>query len=547
MLKLFYKTFLIGILSCSLMIMDFNSKGLSFSNLQAETLKTESAEDPDLMATLTMTAIGLLTSRLWTCTKTTDVLVAAGGGAIFIAGEILSTIKLKQVMKDMETQITRDAAGNINNEQIRALERLKETYVEAKKTAGTKKMLQQAAAAAFLAAAVLAYTQETAVVSGNAACAAALDASAATCAAEAAALAATPGGQAAAEAVASGGVAAATAAGEELATEAEAHAIMPSAAAATLESTAVAATLATETASLTCPSTAPAVTLCSNTDVFTLTTRVVCPLPPGIVRQIPGLIGARLYANAFSSSHSKLTAMDVLKSMLIADARADLFSPLGIASSAAIAFLLYTSKTLGLTIDTFLYSPMNRAIIWGVLAATTYLATTATDNVISKIDANISKIDGILNEMKTKLGLGTETDQTKAPSTTKKVTQVPPNRILVGTAKYDSVDLGGGAGGTLPCYTGNDAAKCKAFSDDVKTLPGFANLDAGTQAQILGALKTADGFNGTSSISGASLSSASQLGSSANALRAALDKAKKSAVETLRAKNKKYNFDAETD
>ena len=156
MLKLFYKTFLISVLSGSLLLMDFSYKGFLLSTAQAESVKTEKINDKDLMGTLTMTAVGVLAKRLYAYKPTTDILLAAAGGAIFLGGEVLAFVKLKDVMKGMEEQITRDKNGNVNKEQIESIERLKKSYEEAKKTANTKKMLQMAAAAAFAAAGVTA-------------------------------------------------------------------------------------------------------------------------------------------------------------------------------------------------------------------------------------------------------------------------------------------------------------------------------------------------------------------------------------------------------
>ena len=135
MLKIFYKSIVVSVLSGCLMLMNFNYKTgeikfFVMDTVQAETLKTEGISDNNLMATLTMTSVGLLTSRLWSCKLTPDMLVAAGAGAAFIAGEVIATLKLKKIMEDLEMEIQRDIKGDINKEQIEAAKRTGAKVVE---------------------------------------------------------------------------------------------------------------------------------------------------------------------------------------------------------------------------------------------------------------------------------------------------------------------------------------------------------------------------------------------------------------------------------
>lgn len=543
MLKFIYKTLLISVLSCSLLMLDFSYKGIMINSVQAETLKTEGVKDADLMATLTMTGIGLLTSRLYTCKLTTDMMVAAAGGAAFIAGEILSTIKLKKVMKDLETEIKRDPDGNVNKEQVQALERLKKSYEEAKKTAGTKKMLQMAAAAAFAAAAVIAYTLDGSEKAINGTCASSLASAATACASFSASLTAAQQYTAAAT-VAKGGAMATAEIGKIAASNAAELTPGPSGAKLVLKTTTDSTEKAQEaTASSQCPAVSGAVVTCQMATVLELKNRGVCATPVNIA-SVPAYMGGKYYAGMMTPAIKDPAMLNVIKSIFISDARADLFSPMGIVSGAAIAFVLMTSKTIGIQIDTFLFTPMNRAIVWGVLAGLAFAASSATDNVIKKIESNIAKIDAILNSMYS-LGKGSGSENPANPQAPGVTGTTKPSTIVkMNPTNYEDMDLSELKDGSLPCFTGAETKNCKSFEEANKGLTSFTSLDLPTQQQVAGILKTANGINGTSKISGTTLDGLARLAASANALKATADKAKGKAQDRLKLAKSKTNLDA---
>lgn len=543
MLKLLYKTLLISVLSCSLMVLDFNSKGLTLNNIQAESVTTQGVSDSDLMATLTMGAVGLLTSRLYMCTYlSTDMMIAAAGGAAFIAGEILSTIKLRKVMKDLETQITRDKKGNINKEQIESLERLKKSYEEAKKTAGTKKTLQQASAAAFLAAAAVAYSLDAAHKASEAACQASITAAGGSCSAEAAAYAAAYAYPKAALATAGG-----TSMLGSLATTVKGWlsqlSLAPSA---VKEAEAKATDLANETtqqlAAAKCQSARTASVACKQTIIVKEGGKGVCMTPPGLV-SVPSAFGTIKYAHYNTPVKHPKTFAEIFQTAFIANANADLFTPLGIASTAAVSYLMATSTTLGMKIDTYLYSPMNRAIIWAVLAGLAYAASSSTDNVIKKLESNIEKIDNIINNMNSMAAGATGTQLAQKQPAVQNTTRTN-KRMEFNETDYGDIDLEKDGSGALPCFTGPKTGKdCKSFVDANKDLPSFQSLNLESQKQINGILTTANGFNGVSKISAGTLNGASSLAASANALKASVAAAKKKLSDALKASNSKINLE----
>jgi hypothetical protein len=550
MLKLFYKTLLVSLLCGSLMLLDFSYKGISLNNLRAESVKTEGVKDSNLMATLTMTAVGLLASRLWTCNLTTDMLIAAAGGAAFIGGEVLSFIKLKEVMKDIETSIERDKKGNINQEQKAALERLKKSYEEAKETAEFKKTLQQAAAAAFAAAAVVAYTFVATETTMFAACKEAISLAGTTCVGLAPAAGTTISlllnletGRWIPTPSAAGKAAELAADGTEKVGQAT------QAANATTLAASYTTTCGTVAGAAACPliepcAAAPAAvtTACAPITPTLSQSSGFCPASLVVNNSPQNFTPNELYA---SHNSVRLTILNLLAHAFSPnEARADLFSPMGIASGLAIKFLIATSTTLGPTIDSYLLAPMNRAIIWGVLAGLTFAASSATDNVISQIDSNIQKIDAILNGMNSWVD-GTTTTNTQKPPVTEVKNKTQP-KLNIEAKKYDAVDISKSPQGQLPCFTGPDPKNCKSFEDVNKDLPSNNLLDKNTQTQIASMLKTANGFNGTSKITSGTFEGADQLAKSANALFANMEKKKAALKEKLKKLKSKFNPNAQT-
>lgn len=548
MLKFISKSIFVSVLCGSLMLMDFSSKGLMLNAARAESVKTDKISDSDLMGTLTMTVVGTLATRLYTYKMTTDIMLAAAGGALFIGGEVLAYFKLKEVMKEMEVQITRDKKGNVNKEQIEALERLKKSYEEAKKTAQTKKTLQMAAAAAFAAAGVMAYTMSGVEMAQLTACTAPIPAVIA--AATASAAACTVGGCSAPFIACAKSATALSLAITKY--ELARQAMGPSAA--------LLAAFTAENAAITLQSAAMA-TICSASGGPAVGAACGNKFTVDLFQASGGAGLGVVHSNPFIkkliNEESRIQKIAVIPetnkfhnfinqalNLFFPKAEAALFSAMGIASSAAIAYLMTTSATLGPTVDMFMLNPRNRAMVWGVLAGLTFAATSATDNVIKQIESNISKIDGILNSM---YQMANGTESTLANNPAKVQTTLKPNqRLEFNETDYGEVDISKGENGALPCYTGNNPSKCKSLQDSVKDTESFNNLNLESQKQLSSILSTANGLNGTSKISGATLKGAASLAGSANALRSAYDKAAKKSAEDLKKAGSKFNIDEQT-
>jgi hypothetical protein len=580
MLKFMNKIFLVSVLSGSLMLMDFSmqsafaqqasipildpkvqeahdqfikqtqqSKGQSqdTTGMRTETLKTGVKSETDIMATLSMSAVGTLASRLYKYKMTTDIMLAAAGGALFIGGEIASFASLDSALKEIESQITRDKNGNINKEQIRHLERLKQSYEEAKKTAGTKKTLQLAAAAAFAAAGVMAAMMTTAEMTALTACQTGVKAALTTLKSQAATCAAMTVGAAACLAPVKACTGAVTSYHSSIvANELSRQAITPSApgfSSFTSSGAAAEAQLKGLSGLCTAQTSAVNATLqptCSPLIPLEMTDASFVATPTALLAGNPLPSTLKKY---FSSAKTKETIQVFSKTnnfertlnVFIPQADAALFSAMGIMSSAAVTYVLATSATLAVELDFFMLIPKNRMYVWAGLAATTALATKATDSTIAKIQSNIDKIDVILNEMAT-LGERVETAQTPASNTPGSVNNYKPTSITPGQIKYSDIDLSNTAKGNLalPCYTGPDSAPCKSFQTTFKDSKGYNNLNGQSQLELGNIFKIADGVNGTSMIGKATLEGAASLAGSANALRASLDKSQKTALEKLK-------------
>lgn len=577
MLKLLYKTLLVSVLSGSLLLLDFSYKGMMLNSVRAESVKTDKINDKDMMGTLTMTVVGTLAKRLYTYKPTTDIMLAAAGGAIFLAGEVMAYFKLKDVIKGMEEQITRDKNGNVNKEQIEAIERLKKSYEEAKKTANTKKTLQLAAAAAFAAAAVAAYTMTagdlatlTACTTGIGGTLTSLKVLTAQCQAEASSP--NPGTSAMGNAcLAEIAVCAPTVTAYKTALmkyELHRQSTMPSAGGLATANGLEGGLLSIAASSQgSCP---------ARTKASAAIFQGACkPLVPNnlmgesggvglvasiannnMLKDLPFIykqqflkqgISERQIASIIEQNTPKPDSMLMkVVDLFFPQAKAELFSAMGIASSLAISFILTTSLTIGPAIDMFMLIPKNRAIVWGILAGLTAAATSSTNNVISQIESNIKKIDEILKSMYSMADGATGTQI--APVATAQATMTLASKVNTApnAVKYEDVDLSNAVKGTLPCGTGEEGKPCKSFEESVKDLPSYQGLDAETRMQMDSIFKTASGVSGTSKIKSGTMESASKLASQSSAIKSSMDKARTSVIGKLKESGSNANLDADT-
>lgn len=582
MLKAIYKFILVSVLSGSLLMLDFSYKGMMvrMNEVQAETLKTDAiGKDSNIAATLVMVGAGMLASRLYRYKMTTDIMIAAAGGAAFIAGDIIEFFKIKEKLKDMETEIKRDVNGNLDNKQIESLEKLKKSYQTAKETANTKKMLQMAAAAAFAAAAATAFmmaaneeAQQAQCLLGlqNAASSAAATVGA-TCSAMHATAAACCGASPACGACPSLTQEAITCDKDLAACQAKIQSDMATftkyitarekpepSAPGFAETSAIGSTIS---------STFPASTASCGKYAQPMAAAEAAGVCPGKVMVdmvdystgTPGTMLANaerdlnriLYPSVRSeiirvSSFENDTYLDKIVSLFIPSAKAGLFDPLGIAGSAAVSFILAYNTSLATTLDLNLLIPKRRAIAWGILAALALAASMATGSEIGKIQSNIDRIDAILNAMY-KMDKGVK--QANVAVSNPKIDSVPLNgaKLQAFNANLtNEVDLAA-SGKTMPCFTSKDGNSCPSFSDGLKQASNnFSNFPDTVKSQIGNISALGDGINGTGKISGGTLDAAQALASQQNALNAEMIKKQKALQDLLKSKGRKDNLDLQS-
>jgi hypothetical protein len=541
MLKYFYKTMLISILCGSLIMLDMSYKGgqlnLQVNTARAETLTTGGEKDGNLMATLTMVAVGYIASRLLMYGKVTpDIMVAAAGGLAYVAGNIAATSELKKVKDQIETEIKRSKTGDLTDQQRYALIRLKQMYGASLEAAETKQKLQQAAAVAFAAAAVIAYLEAGTEKAAEAVCTAAIEKAQVsvpslaleTCMtrvagecnviATAAAAACTVGAAACYAAsynscytatrlpLCNAQAASCTSSVSAITTSFPAYVALRAAPSLTCSAlSSVNAERAALTASLTA-STAG----CAGTNIefppYAAAVQAACdPLLPMHIGYESGCLPpALLYAGLGAS-----VAM------------------MGITDATIIGLALSFSTTVATIVDTALFMPMRRAIMWGVLAGLTYASSSATAAVISQIQGDITKIDTLINTINAQSD-GTTASSGSTTSTSSIVTAISGSNTNVSSGATSDIDLAS-TNSKLPCVTETDSSgKCTSFSSKLTSLLGSTSLPDSVKTTVTSLSRMADGLNGASKISASTMSTASSLTS--NAVKNSLDKAKSDAI-----------------
>jgi hypothetical protein len=530
MLKHLYKTLLISVISGSLLSFspaialaaDGQSQTTTDSNgviTAKKNYKFEKISDADMLASITMLAGGYVAGRMLRVYRpiTLDVGIAATGGAAFVAGEVLTNVKFKGKIDAMTVEVEKRNDQTVNEDQIKQLQELKTSYEEAKKTTGYKKMLQQASAAAFAAAGVAAtylwYTEDTAITE----CTTAMTTMAA-------------GLEACAKNASN--------------TEGAAHCVLCEGELKTYQSAFTKYLVTRVTPKLSVKSSKAAAKsqallskpMCASN--LGVEVQALSRAPSGICVSSMGV----LIANQTQSHDLSVSSSDknfkMLKNYLniptytnlslpkkesslfgylsFLKAGLNLFFPkaqaswlplLGLGVATSIAFFAITGSFLT-EADFLMFVPINRAAIWAVFAGLALLASNSSENVMKKLDANITKIDSILADLN-KLSLGVKAQNLSHQGITISTT----NPVLTAGISF-STDA------TLKseCMTNNNSTNCPPLANKLSSMPGFANLpdsfkDIASQSVALG-----DALSGANGISGSALSSAESLGGKANAL-----------------------------
>lgn len=445
-------------------------------------------KDPDMLASVTMLAIGFLSAlmvKTYQAPLTKDVMVAAAGGAMFIAGEIMSNMKFKGVIDEMTIEVEKKSDGTVNEEQMQRLLDLEKSYEEAKKTTKTKQMLQLAAAAAFGLSAIIAGFDVVTELAAYNGCLSALTTAQATCV----------------EAPVKLGVIKKyyTSRSSIMPSSVTHKALQPDMAAASevfqctpIEPTTMSAAAPGVAATVNAACT-PAIALLIKNQAHT---------------KIPLKISSKDVFRSFQNlGNEKITQIHKVEDnffgkvvdFIFPRAQASWLPLLGLSGGVLAAFLAIGASS-GFHIDRLMFAPGRRTIMFSLLATLSYLASTSSANTIKKIDDNLAKIKKIIEELNN-LAKGV-----KYKNVIEKGIQLqtlPPAEIEFYTFSEDGKSL-------TPCLDTDSNVNCKPI-EQLRLMANWGNLPDSFKTTSLEALSLGNALSGANGISGSTLGSAGSL------------------------------------
>lgn len=494
---------------------------LTKNNQQNSGLNSDSIESKAMMSTLTMATIGLLTSRLSTCKPTPDMVAAALAGGTFILGEMTNFSDIKDSLGKLDKEVKAQDKDDYQT-QIRAFYKLRDGYKKAIKTSKNKTTLQKAAAFAFAGAAVSAGTMYASAKAMLGTCSASLTASASACSSAAATC---PSCLPAVGPVTSAEVA--------IGADAVADEIPGISSVKSATSKAKWTSIGTQVASAAamCPFVASAKTQCAAAYTMKENASGLCPLALTIAEGGSGFKSNTIHFKGLDIQYP--IYWNSLSEILFPEAKAKVNKTtlLGL-GAAATAFVVGTATVLGPKIDTMIYNPKNRAILWSALAGLTYAAIKDTEGVIEQLEKRTIAIDEIIASLKNNSGKqidepltdsepSDEVDENddKDSDPTNKNNSNQENRVYSSDKTKSRVNGNGNNemtfSNTLPCMTKMVNGKCQSAMEAMKSNPSFAKLDTNMQNQFGEIAKTLGPLSGASRIDGATLGNLEALGSKA--------------------------------
>lgn len=544
MIRLFLKTIMISLISCTLMVGDMvafaDSQTHATKNADGSYQRTKSVYLADVsngdtaMNFITMLAIGVIGMKLLTYEKwTTDMTIAAAAGAAYIIGEVMNMFQTKKDMEATSASVTLRSDGKVDSTQVEYIKKLKESYQEIIKSLKTKKTLQTAAFAGFLAAAAVAAYQAFFEDGKFASCTAAL----ATAKAKLTACT-TSGATANPEAAVCGTCLTQVQGAEAMLTAIKAKKEIP--ASSIIKETEMKPLEAKFGIEIKTPA------ACNGPISMAAFGTVSGGCTPYLTAiNINKAFGMHKSTNSFNFNNilhpkqyftaipkqeikvSESKSRSFLKRALeiaFPSAKAGMMSMLGLAGGAA-AIYFGVEKALGIYIDQYLYSPMNRIFIWGAMGLMTKMAMSATDEKIAEAEKNIEKLDKLLNEA-SKLTQGVKGNNPTITS---------PQIFTGSVATQDQTFSDGQKSG---CLAGSTSSGCKSLTTAASTSTGFSSFPSGLQDVASQVTGLGDSLSGTSSLSAAGLNNAASIGTKAAALAKNLKK-QQIAINDLLKKNGK--------
>lgn len=549
MIKLLYRTFIISLLSGALITQSFAqtappaaADGTVVTNADGSRQVTNTKtikgykEETSMLSSVTMGAVGLVASRLYTYKMTTDIMLAAAGGAAFIVGEVMSS----KDVNDETMKIVTKTDGTTDNTQVATLEKMKASLEKAKKGTETKKKMQTVAALAFGAAAAAALVLKSSVELAKQVCTQAnstMDTSClTTCGLSASQLDANQGAAqialveqkaAALEIIAPSSANHATAVASDSSIELQGQATITeiSMMSSTCTSAALTAAICPGTCMTTAPGTAAQGIAKCNSALATRNAACQAWKTADENSQAYGKFGLGsvsippLYKKLYSPEvivENKINPnfFEKILGILIPSAQSGMGTLLFGAGGAAAGLML--SSSLGATVDTWLFTPMKRAAVWGVLAGLTYAAAQGSQANIDKLKDQIAQIDGIIASLKAN-GAGASGNAVGVSTVIGKTFGTSGGGFLASTPD----------GSNVPCLLGPGNTQCPSLANALLKSPGYTTLPADIQntGSMLG--KTMDQIQGQPGITRDAMGAADVANGTSGKLQGAIASARK--------------------
>ena len=501
-----------------------------------KTYDLDGVKSNDMIASITGIAVGAIGARMAMNYKpmTTDVMIAAVGGAAFIAGEIMSNMKAKGDLEKQTAEVQMKKGMAPNQEQIEYFQKLKKSYEEAKSATKTKKTMQMAATVAFGAAAAMATYMAFNENAGDIRCKAAINIARSglgVCIAEGST------GVLASEAAACTACQASLAAFEARYTAAEVKRNGKGPSAATAGTTKP----LSETIKLgSCVGVvgAQAQGHAKAVDAACVSSQIYKDLNSPFGKPSNGVsyLNSILFPEpkiVYSDFQSKEnSSFDKLLDIFFPRAQAGWMPMFGLAGGALASYFLI-SGPLGVQIDSMMYVSRNRAILFAGLAGLSFMAAKSSDNQIKQIEGNISKIDAILKEMLA-YSKGVTTENAKPQQV--QIQAVDPSKGLIQAFTNDQK-------AKSPCLTSSGTDNCTSVEETITKSAGFGSLPPSMQALARETAGLGDSLSGKNGISGAALGKAESLGAKRGAVNGLLKKTQTKFNNA--SKGKKTDFDKE--
>lgn len=454
----------------------------------------------DMLNFIMMIIIGFLAAGLMKCEKkSADIYIAAVGGLIYIAGEIMQYFKADSKFKEeaIEYETSETGAPKLDENQLEAFAKQKEGYTAARDAAKQKAMMQKAAAAAFGVAGATALVSSFMFKSAEETCKLEGESIAAT------SIAGNPAGPACMAAVAK---------------VAEWQGLSETAKPSEID---FANCQATAVVAQACPGAS-----CQALTGFAGNACASCAnfMVPDPVSSLPfeqqykvRLENYQHYANA---QQCKMPQEQLITSNLyynIVEKALDLFFPAAQAKmnplvtlfgglGAGIAVVMLLKESIKPVLGFMLGTPMKRGIVYTMMAGVSFMVSKKSEEVAKVMQENIDKIDAIVNRFNNLEGTQQRIDNAFGNQPT--LTNVP---IRVGQPI-------GTDGEPFPCLsTTSKDNKCIDNKKIIESSLGQSNLELPPGVSSLASTvgETGNGITGRSSLSSGAVEGASSLASNA--------------------------------